>query len=143
MRFLDNVIDASRFPLPMIDETVRRNRKIGLGVMGFADLLYELGVAYDSPEGVALGERLMDFVQEEGHKASAELAGERGPFPAYPESIYAARGEGPYRNATVTTIAPTGTLSIIASCSSGVEPLFALCFTRNILDCERLVEINN
>lgn len=142
VRFLDNVIDASRFPLPMIDETVRRNRKIGLGVMGFADLLYELGVAYDSPEGVALGERLMAFVQEEGHKASAELAKERGAFPAYPSSTYAARGEGPYRNATVTTIAPTGTLSIIAGCSSGVEPLFALCFTRNILDGERLVEIN-
>ena len=142
VRFLDNVIDASRFPLPMIDETVRRNRKIGLGVMGFADLLYELGVAYDSPEGVALGERLMAFVQEEGHKASAQLAKERGPFPAWPTSTYAARGEGPYRNATVTTIAPTGTLSIIAGCSSGVEPLFALCFTRNILDGERLVEIN-
>lgn len=142
VRFLDNVIDASRFPLPMIDETVRRNRKIGLGVMGFADLLYELGVAYDSPEGVALGERLMAFVQSEGHKASAQLARERGPFPAWPTSIYAARGEGPYRNATVTTIAPTGTLSIIAGCSSGVEPLFALCFTRNILDGERLVEVN-
>ncbi|MBD5627601.1 MAG: vitamin B12-dependent ribonucleotide reductase [Desulfovibrio sp.] len=142
VRFLDNVIDASRFPLPMIDETVRRNRKIGLGVMGFADLLYELGVAYDSPEGVALGERLMAFVQEEGHKASAELARERGAFPAYPASVYAQRGEGPYRNATVTTIAPTGTLSIIAGCSSGVEPLFALCFTRNILDGERLVEVN-
>lgn len=142
VRFLDNVIDASRFPLPMIDETVRRNRKIGLGVMGFADLLFELGVAYDSPEGVALGERLMAFVQNEGHKASAQLARERGPFPAWPTSIYAARGEGPYRNATVTTIAPTGTLSIIAGCSSGVEPLFALCFTRNILDGERLVEVN-
>lgn len=142
VRFLDNVIDASRFPLPMIDETVRRNRKIGLGVMGFADLLYELGVAYDSPEGVALGERLMAFVQSEGHKASAQLARERGPFPAWPTSTYAARGEGPYRNATVTTIAPTGTLSIIAGCSSGVEPLFALCFTRNILDGERLVEVN-
>ncbi len=142
VRFLDNVIDASRFPLPMIDETVRRNRKIGLGVMGFADLLYELGVAYDSPEGVALGERLMAFVQSEGHKASAQLARERGPFPAWPTSIYSARGEGPYRNATVTTIAPTGTLSIIAGCSSGVEPLFALCFTRNILDGERLVEVN-
>lgn len=142
VRFLDNVIDASRFPLPMINETVRRNRKIGLGVMGFADLLYELNVAYDSPEGVALGERLMAFIQDEGHKASAQLARERGPFPAWATSAYATRGEGPYRNATVTTIAPTGTLSIIAGCSSGVEPLFALCFTRNILDGERLMEIN-
>ncbi len=142
VRFLDNVIDASRFPLDRISETVRKNRKIGLGVMGFADLLFELGVAYDSEQGIALAERIMGFVQEEGHKASAELARERGPFPAYAASVYAQRKMGPYRNATVTTIAPTGTLSIIAGCSSGVEPLFALCFTRNILDGEHLVEVN-
>lgn len=142
VRFLDNVIDASLFPLPRIAETVRKNRKIGLGVMGFADLLFELGVPYNSREGIALAERIMGFVQEEGHKASAELAKERGPFPAYPASTYAKAKKGPYRNATVTTIAPTGTLSIIAGCSSGVEPLFALCFTRNILDGERLVEVN-
>ena len=142
VRFLDNVIDASLFPLPRIAETVRKNRKIGLGVMGFADLLFELGVAYNSQAGIDLAERIMGFVQEEGHKASAELARERGPFPAYPTSLYAKKKKGPYRNATVTTIAPTGTLSIIAGCSSGVEPLFALCFTRNILDGERLVEVN-
>ncbi len=142
VRFLDNVIDASRFPLDRISETVRKNRKIGLGVMGFADLLFQLGVAYDSQQGIDLGERVMAFVQEEGHKASAVLAQERGPFPAYETSLYARRKLGPYRNATVTTIAPTGTLSIIAGCSSGVEPLFALCFTRNILDGERLVEVN-
>ncbi|MDR2055833.1 MAG: vitamin B12-dependent ribonucleotide reductase [Desulfovibrio sp.] len=142
VRFLDNVIDASRFPLERIEQTVRNNRKIGLGVMGFADLLYELGVAYDSEQGIRLAERVMGFVQEEGHKASAMLARERGAFPAYPQSVYAGRKKGPYRNATVTTIAPTGTLSIIAGCSSGVEPLFALCFTRNILDGERLVEVN-
>jgi ribonucleoside-diphosphate reductase alpha chain len=142
VRFLDNVIDASRFPLEVITETVTRNRKIGLGVMGFADLLYQLGVPYDSEEGLAVAERVMKFIQEEGHKASAQLAQERGPFPSYPTSAYAARRQGPYRNATVTTIAPTGTLSIIAECSSGVEPLFALCFTRNILDGERLTEVN-
>ena len=109
VRFLDNVIDASLFPLPRIAETVRKNRKIGLGVMGFADLLFELGVPYNSREGIALAERVMGFVQEEGHKASAELAKERGPFPAYPASTYAKAKKGPYRNATVTTIAPTGT----------------------------------
>ncbi|HZF61425.1 MAG TPA: vitamin B12-dependent ribonucleotide reductase [Desulfovibrio sp.] len=142
VRFLDNVIDASRFPLDSITETVRRNRKIGLGVMGFADLLYQLEMAYDSQQGLELGERIMAFIQEEGHKASAQLAVERGAFPAYATSVYAKKKLGPYRNATVTTIAPTGTLSIIAGCSSGVEPLFALCFTRNILDGERLVEVN-
>ncbi len=142
VRFLDNVIDASLFPLPRIAETVRRNRKIGLGVMGFADLLFELGVPYNSQAGIDLAERIMGFVQEEGHNASAQLAKERGPFPAYAASLYARNKKGPYRNATVTTIAPTGTLSIIAGCSSGVEPLFALCFTRNILDGERLVEVN-
>ncbi len=142
VRFLDNVIDASRFPLERITETVRKNRKIGLGIMGFADLLYQLGVAYDSQQGLDIGERIMGFINDEGHKASAQLAQERGPFPAYGTSTYAAKGLGPYRNATVTTIAPTGTLSIIAGCSSGVEPLFALCFTRNILDGEHLVEVN-
>lgn len=142
VRFLDNVIDASQFPLESISERVRNNRKIGLGVMGWADLIFQLGIAYDSPEGLALGEKIMAFVNEEGHKASQQLAAERGPFPAYMESVFAERKQGPYRNATVTTIAPTGTLSIIAGCSSGVEPLFALCFTRNILDGEKLVEVN-
>ncbi len=142
VRFLDNVIDASRFPIERITENVRRNRKIGLGVMGFADLLYQLGIAYDSDEGTALGERLMAFVNDEGHRASALLAKERGPFPAWGESVFAGDAAKKYRNATVTTIAPTGTLSIIAGCSSGIEPLFALCFSRNILDGERLLEVN-
>ncbi|MBG3876290.1 vitamin B12-dependent ribonucleotide reductase [Desulfovibrio oxamicus] len=142
VRFLDNVIDASRFPLERITETVHRNRKIGLGVMGWADLLYQLGIPYDSQEAISLGERMMQFVQDEGRAASKLLAKERGPFPAYAESTFAERDMGPYRNATVTTIAPTGTLSIIAGCSSGIEPLFALCFSRNVMDGERLVEVN-
>jgi len=142
VRFLDNVIEASRFPIPLITENVRRNRKIGLGVMGFADLLYQLGIPYDSNAGLALGERIMAFVNSEARKASQVLATERGPFPAFTESIFAKNPKIPYRNATVTTIAPTGTLSIIAGCSSGIEPLFALCFSRNILDGERLLEVN-
>lgn len=142
VRFLDNVIDASRFPLQQIIDNVRRNRKIGLGVMGFADLLYQMNISYDSQEGLNLAEKIMEFVQEEGRAGSQALAKERGAFPAYPTSTYAQKGMGPYRNATVTTIAPTGTLSIIAGCSSGVEPLFALCFTRNVMDGEKLTEVN-
>lgn len=142
VRFLDDVIDASVYPLERIAETVARNRKIGLGVMGFADLLYQLKIPYDSWEGIELAEKIMGFINEEAHAASELLAQERGPFPAYRDSVYAAAGLGPYRNATVTTIAPTGTLSIIAGCSSGIEPLFALSFTRNILDGAKFTEVN-
>lgn len=142
VRFLDNVIDASRFPLDLITERVRANRKIGLGVMGWADMLFQLGVAYNSQEALDLAEDVMGFLQEEGRLASRQLARERGPFPAFSASLYAQRGMPPQRNATITTIAPTGTLSIIGACSSGVEPLFALCFARNVMDGERLMEVN-
>lgn len=142
VRFLDNVIDASRFPLDRITERVLANRKIGLGVMGWADLLFQLRLPYDSPEGIALAERVMAFIETRGREASAQLATERGSFPAYAESIYPAQGTPPLRNATITTIAPTGTLSILCGCSSGVEPLFALSFARNVMDGERLVEVN-
>jgi ribonucleoside-diphosphate reductase alpha chain len=141
VRFLDDVIEASRYPMPAITATVRGNRKIGLGVMGFADLLAELGVAYDDPAAVRIGEEIMGRIHARAEQASAQLAAERGVFPNWEGSRAHARGLR-LRNATVTSIAPTGTISILAGCAGGIEPFFALAFVRHVLDGQRLPETN-
>ncbi len=138
VHFLDNVIDINNYPLKLIDETTRATRKIGLGVMGFADMLLLMNISYNSAEALALGERIMGFITTEGRKASMELAKVRGSFPLFSESTYK---DGPaLRNATITTIAPTGTLSIIAGVSSGIEPVFAYAYIRNIMDGTEMIE---
>ncbi len=139
IRFLDDVIEANPYPLPEVDRCVKENRRVGLGVMGWADLLMTQQVPYNSWEAVELGEKIMKFINEAAHEASQMLAEERGPFPNWSKSIYAS-GK-PQRNSTVTTIAPTGTISILAGCSSGIEPAFALAF-QHIVGDRRLTFIN-
>ncbi len=143
VRFLDDVIEMNPYPLPVIDETVKANRRIGLGIMGWADLLFTMGIPYDSQEAIDLADRLMAFVKDKSHDQSAKLAEERGPFTNWDRSIY--RDERPMRNSTVTTIAPTGTISMIAGCSSGVEPIFALAFEHRVKqpDGERVLTFVN
>ena len=145
VRFLDNVVTMNNYPIPEIAETSTSIRRIGLGVMGWADMLILMGIPYNSQAALDLGEEVMRFIDEKASGASETLAGERGNFPDWDDSVYGPDGQlgpRPMRNSTRTTIAPTGTISIIANCSSGIEPLFALSYVRHVMDNARLVEVN-
>jgi ribonucleoside-diphosphate reductase alpha chain len=143
VRFLDNVVDANVYVLPQIEAITKGNRKIGLGIMGFADMLIKRGIRYDTEEGLKAAEELMKFINQEGHKMSAELGKEKGNFPNFHGSTLE-RDWNTHRNATVTTVAPTGTISIIAGCSQGIEPLFAIAYVREVAETlgRTLVEVN-
>lgn len=141
VHFLDNIIDVNKYPMLEIEKVTKGNRKIGLGVMGFADMLIQLGIPYDSNKALAVGERVMRFIDEEAKKTSTELGKKRGSFQNFEESSWQKEGFRTLRNAALTTIAPTGSISIIANCSSGVEPLFAVAFVRNVMSGTRLLEV--
>jgi len=142
VRFLDNIIDVCDYPVRNTIRLAQGNRKIGLGIMGFADCLFLLGIPYDSKKGVAFGSELMRFISSNARKASSELADLRGPFPNWSDSIWRTNRKKKVRNAAITCVAPTGTISIIADCSSGIEPVFSLVFVRQILDGSRMLQIN-
>ncbi|MCL5773263.1 MAG: vitamin B12-dependent ribonucleotide reductase, partial [Firmicutes bacterium] len=142
VRFLDNVIDMNNYPLPQIEAMTMGNRKIGVGVMGFADMLIRMDVPYNSEKALKIAEEAMSFIQKKAREVSVELAREKGPFPNFIVSRFFNEGSPPLRNATLTTVAPTGTLSIIAGCSSGIEPIFALSYIRQILDEEKFLEVH-
>ncbi len=142
VRFLDDVIEVNEFPLPEIRDRTLATRKIGLGVMGFADMLLQMRIPYNSEEAISTAEAVMEFISDEADRASLELALQRGAFPSFEGSIYDTNGRTAYRNASRTTIAPTGSLSILANCSSGIEPIFALTYVRRILDREDFLEVN-
>jgi ribonucleoside-diphosphate reductase alpha chain len=141
VRFLDNVIDKNTYVLKEIEKETKRNRKIGLGVMGFADALIKMGVQYDSGEALSFAEKVSKFLEEKAVSESSEISKVKGVFPAFKGSLWDKRGVR-MRNSTVTTIAPTGSISIIAGCSSGIEPLFAVAFVRNVMEGVKLVEVN-
>ncbi|UCC78895.1 MAG: adenosylcobalamin-dependent ribonucleoside-diphosphate reductase, partial [Candidatus Zixiibacteriota bacterium] len=145
VHFLDNVIEKNRYPLPEIKEATQSNRRIGLGVMGWADLLIMLDIPYDSEDALLMAERIMSFIQREAEKASEDLAAKRGNFKNWEKSVFCdkeTKTGKPRRNSTVTTIAPTGTISIIAGCSSGIEPIFAVSYVRTVMDNTRMIEVN-
>ena len=141
-RFLDNIIDLNKYPVEEIGKMCKGNRKIGLGIMGFADALYKQGIPYNSDLGISVGERIMQVLNEESHNASEILASERGNFPNWAGSVWDVVQKRPMRNSATTTVAPTGTVSIISNCSGGIEPMFSLAFFRNVLEGQKLVEIN-
>ncbi|UCD71968.1 MAG: adenosylcobalamin-dependent ribonucleoside-diphosphate reductase, partial [Syntrophobacterales bacterium] len=143
IHFLDNIIDINNFPLPEIESITKGNRKIGLGVMGFAEMLIQLGISYASNEALEVAERVMKIIQKEAIAQSKELARKRGSFHNFSGSLWEKKGHKGMRNASIITIAPTGTLSIIADTSSGIEPLFAISFYREILEGSRLLEVNH